>query len=134
MGFARLNVWVGDERDPCRISRRQQPAKVVVTYCDGNIVQWCNRDFVFDAPCGHVDIRIPPGCYTVFATLPPEPGFPGIRTHHSLVTVGCEDVACVRLYTPSLLHLVHELDAANQAITELHGAPVEKVEQLRTAL
>jgi hypothetical protein len=33
-----------------------------------------------------------------------------------------------------MYHILHGLDAANQAVTELHGVPAEKMEQLRSAI
>ena len=109
MGYARLNVWIGDDRtDPCRITSRRQ-AKVFVTYCDHKIVVWCDREQVYEAQCGHVDIWLPPGCYIVFAELPAEEGYPYNRTYPSLVTVDCDNTACVRLYPSTLRELTHNL-------------------------
>lgn len=43
MGFARLNVWVHDIQNPCRISDRTW--RINVTDCENRIVTYCGRRY-----------------------------------------------------------------------------------------
>lgn len=105
MGLAKLNVWVSDTDDPCSVSNRIW--FVTIYGCDGRVLRWCRRRyFVIPAPCGHVEVELPPGCYRVSAVwgFRPIPG--GLWGNHftdsAIVQVRCGETACVRLFNPSL--------------------------------
>ena len=106
MGLATLNVWIHDNQDPCRIS--DQVWWVAVTYCNGNPVEWCGHTYSFEeAKCGHVELRLPPGCYIVSGfqfVLLKTPGIPLLLFHfteHAIAIVNCDELGCVHLYNPT---------------------------------
>lgn len=100
MGLATLNVWIHDKTDPCKIDDGVFWF-VSVTYCNGQPVKWCGHTYSGElAKCGHVELQLPPGCYVVRALQ----FFPKIffnLTDHAIVVVGCDEKACVHLYTPT---------------------------------
>ena len=111
MSTATLNVWITEIGDPCHIIKPHGDEEwfVHVTDCDGNVVEWCGRKYRdIPAKCGHVEIELPPGCYSVLAShtkgggwFPP---FGNRLTHVSIVRVNCGDHACVTLFSPSIWH------------------------------
>jgi len=105
MSTARLNVWITRIGDPCHIDDKHQWFVHVVD-CEGRPVTWCDRSYRdVPAKCGHVEIEIPPGCYTVFASLNPKgkgiPPFGNQLTHVQIVRANCGDHVCVTLFSPS---------------------------------
>jgi hypothetical protein len=61
----------------------------------------------FETECGHADISVPPGCYTVCATWSPGTSSEHLGnhlTHVQIVRVNCGDHACVTLFPPTLHH------------------------------
>ena len=143
MGFAKLNVWVSDP-DPCSISMIDW--LINVTVCSGRPVKWCEpgppgtvnftHGSPFPAPCGHADIKLPPGCYVVsaFHVLHFGQFIFLVFTDSCIVTVGCDDSACVHLLRRS--DRQHLSSAANVAarLAEDQAIPREKAEHLREAL
>lgn len=109
MSTARLNIWITETGDPCRISPAKH--KVYVLHCNGDILEWCKDGKPFkyaDIPtdCGHLELEIPPGCYVVGAVMSG-----GVRstkwlgnhlTHIAVVRANCGDDICVTLFEPSL--------------------------------
>ena len=71
MSTAKLNVWVTRTADACHIDDRRQWF-VHITDCHGNVLVWCDKKYSFlPTKCGHLEVEIPPGCYTVFASWTP---------------------------------------------------------------
>ena len=106
MGLAKLNVLVSGIDDPCGVDSRTW--YITIYDCDGNVLEWYNKRYVvLKAPCGHLEVEVPPGCYYIKAVW----GFvvvtPGLvyRVNHftdaAIVTVCCEQTACVKLFNPS---------------------------------
>ncbi|MDJ0841353.1 MAG: hypothetical protein QNK37_32885 [Acidobacteriota bacterium] len=106
MGLSTLNVYVSKMDDPCGISDRTW--YVTVYDCSGKVFQWCNRKYVLiPARCGHVQIKLPPGCYYLKAVW----GFTVIRpgsayrvnhfTDAGIVTLCCDSHQCIKLFNPS---------------------------------
>lgn len=106
MSTANLNVWITGFSDPCHINDKD-PWFVHITDCEGKVLEWCGRKFSFiPAKCGHLEIDIPPGCYTVFAGHSPQgqgvPPFGNRLTHVQVVRANCGDHVCVTLFSPTL--------------------------------
>ncbi len=141
MGLARLNIFVSGLDDPCRVSNRTW--YVTIYNCDGSVLEWCNRRYVvLRAPCGHVQVRVPPGCYYIKAVWSYTVVEPNriYRANHftdaAIVTACCEQVSCVKLFNPrahrcgliyvqALQDLVRQKaidpDQAKRAIEAVHG-------------
>ena len=108
MSTATLNVWITNFGDACHIVDRENWF-VHITDCNGKVLKWCNRKYSFiRTKCGHVEIEIPPGCYSVFAGhsgrgegVPP---FGNRLTHVQVVRANCGDHICVTLFSPSMWH------------------------------
>lgn len=108
MSTARLNVWVTQVGKPCRIDS-ERTWFVHILHCNGEILEWCDRRFVnLQTKCGHLDVEVPPGCYTVVATWSPSHDPNTVPTslgnhisHLSVVRVDCGDHACVTLFPPT---------------------------------
>lgn len=109
MSTAKLNVWITGIADACHIEDKDTWF-VHITDCTGNPLVWCNKTYTFlAAKCGHLEIDIPPGCYTVFAghTARKDVGKPyqpfGNRlTHVQVVRANCGDHVCVTLFSPGM--------------------------------
>jgi hypothetical protein len=109
MSTAKLNVWVTEIGDPCHIINPPNGEQwyVHIVDCEGKVLTWCGRKYR-DIPtkCGHVEIEIPPGCYTVFAshskTGQGVPPFGNRLTHVQIVRANCGDHVCVTLFSPSI--------------------------------
>ena len=108
MSTAKLNVWITRTADACHIDDKTQ-WYVHITDCHGNVLVWCGKKYSFlPAKCGHLEIEIPPGCYTVFASWtaagnvhPPYQPFGNHLTHVQVVRANCGDHVCVTLFQPS---------------------------------
>ena len=105
MGFSRLNIFVSGLDDPCRVSNRTW--YVTIYNCDGSVLEWCNQRYaVLKAPCGHIQVRVPPGCYYIKAVWSYTVVTPGLvyRANHftdaAIVTACCEQTSCVKLFNP----------------------------------
>ena len=124
MSAARLNVWVTAVGDPCRIDNQHQWF-VHVLHCNGDVLEWCDRRYVnIPTRCGHADIPLPPGCYTVCATWSPAPPTAGPPTslgnhisHLTVVRADCGEHVCVTLFPPTFHWCgIWWLIAARQAV------------------
>ena len=148
MGLAKMNVWIHDENDPCRISENRW--WVVVTDCQNRMVKWCQEEYLGKlATCGHAMFTIPPGCYVVWAAkglgVHEEYVKGNYITHFAFVSVRCEETACVHLYAPpyklcwdAFRFATEILDEqglidpeAAQALTQAMDAVIERVPTTR---
>ena len=107
MTTARLNVWINAIADACHIVDKDT-WYVHITDCTGKPLVWCNETYTFrEAKCGHLEIDIPPGCYTVFAghtarkDVQVQP-FGNRLTHVQVVRANCGDHVCVTLFSPGM--------------------------------
>lgn len=107
MGMARVNVWVSEMDDPCGVSQRTW----YVTFydCHGRVLQHCGtRYLLMPAPCGHLDVEVPPGCYLVKAVWGYSVVVPGqvYRVNHftdaGIVEACCDEHTCIKLFNPSV--------------------------------
>ena len=118
MGTARINIWITGEGDPCGVSTKPadpgdpQQWGVALWECNGSLLHWDCAEEVpggdyFNLPtrCGHLELEVPPGRYVIRAAdsqWMTKSGVAGNHwTDHGVVTVGCDDTACVTLYAPS---------------------------------
>jgi hypothetical protein len=140
MGLATLNVWIHDKQDPCKINDGFW--YVTVTYCNGEIVEWCGETYRgLDAKCGHAEFTLPPGCYTVWGYqvfLIPNPGkfpiyIPTFFTERAIVIVNCDEVGCVHLYTPTIWLWFVGASRAARYLAESGQLPADKVERFVAA-
>ncbi|UCG26031.1 MAG: hypothetical protein JSW55_08625 [Chloroflexota bacterium] len=145
MGMAKLNIFVSGIDDPCGLDERTW--YVNIYECCGNVLRWCNRVYaVIPAPCGHLEIEVPPGCYYINAVW----GFtvvgPGVYqanhfTHSAIVTASCEETACVKLFNPSAhrcgriyVQALRDLVAQDAIAPELAGQVEEAVAAINQQL
>lgn len=134
MGLATLNVWIHDEQDTCKISDRVW--FVTVTYCNGEVVEWCGHTFFAEpAKCGHAEFQLPPGCYVVrgfrWITFKPFPLF--FFTEHAVVIVGCEESACVHLFTPTHRQSIGVPGRDVRFVAETQKLPADKIDKFEAA-
>ncbi len=123
MGAGRLNIWVSDVADACGTfsgGTAEGGGGVTILDCRG-VLQWpCGRyqtpqgewvpvprGYYRNLPfeCGHIEVELPPGCYWAIAGwVTPGRGFTHLNytTHVGIAQVGCDDVACVKLFNPSV--------------------------------
>jgi hypothetical protein len=106
MGMARLNVWVTEIGNPCRMDQETE-IYVHVLHCDGKVLEWCGeRKWNLKAECGHVEVEVPPGCYMVCSTQglgSERPDWLGNNLSHvAVVRANCDDHVCVTLFQPTL--------------------------------
>ena len=106
MGMAKLNIFVSGMDDPCGFDNRTW--YVTIYDCDGNVLEWCGRRYVvMRAPCGHLEVEVPPGCYYIKAVWSFVIVLPGLvyRVNHftdaAIVGACCEQTTCVKLFNPS---------------------------------
>ena len=138
MSFASLNVWIHDIEDPCRISDKTW--FVQVTDCSTNrIVRWCDRVYArIPARCGHVEIRLPPGCYTVTAALSvairPPFVYANYNTHVGFANVDCREHACVHLYSPTYRYCLKFTLLATQMLAKFQAVPQDQADELTRAI
>lgn len=137
MGLGTLNVWIHDKVDHCKIS--DETWFVSVTLCNGAVVEWCGKTYGFiEAKCGHTEIELPPGCYVVFASqflLLPGSQLPLIiSTDFSIVMVGCDEIACVHLYSPTPRQQMSSIPGLARSLVEKQGVPSELAERLAEAV
>jgi len=133
MGFARLNVWVHDIQDPCRIS--DATWRVNVTDCQNRVLSYCGRQYAnIPARCGHVEFTLPPGCYIVWAALSvailPPFLYANYITHFAFAHVDCDEDGCVHLYAPSYKKCWRAFLLATRLIAEQKGFPADLVKQI----
>lgn len=129
MSTSKLNIWVSELDDPCRISSRTW--YVTIYNCDGKPLEWCGRRYVvIPAKCGHLEIEVPPGCYRINAVW----GFRflgGIYyvnhfTDSTVVQACCGEETCLTLFAPTahrcgviLLRALMDLQKQNAIKPEL---------------
>lgn len=136
MGLATLNVWIHDNQDTCKIS--DNTWSVVVTYCNGQVVEWCGHTFVEPAKCGHAEFRLPPGCYivrgfqVVLTNLKPF-RFLFFFTERTIAVVGCDDTACVHLFAPTDRQRLGWPWGDPQLLAENRKLPADKVQKFVAA-
>src|SRR5262245_30720275 len=140
MGLGKLNVFVSQLDHGCLIDSRTW--YITLYDCEGRVFTWCNKRYVaMPAPCGHLELLVPPGCYTVLATwsFAVTPGGTIVGNHftdHAVAHVCCDCTTCVTLFTPSAHRCGILFDVALQAM-EHHpeGAPPpEAVKAAREAI
>jgi hypothetical protein len=129
MGMGAIQVWITGEGDPCGVSQRPpdpgDPAQWVVAVweCTGKLLNWCGREyFNIRTECGHVEIEVPPGRYVIRAADAQWLGPDGVHgnhwTDHGVVTVGCDEKACVTLFAPSAHHCGEGFGRALETLVE----------------
>jgi hypothetical protein len=105
MGLGKVNVFISELDHGCKVDSRTW--YVTIYDCDGRVFEWCGRRYaVLPAPCGHLEVALPPGCYTLvavwsFATTPGGVIYGNHFTDHGVVHVCCDQTACVTLFTPA---------------------------------
>lgn len=140
MSTVKLNIWVSELDEPCRISNRMW--YVTIYTCDGKPLEWCGKKYVvMPAKCGHLEVDVPPGCYTINAVW----GFRFLGgvyyvnhfTDHAIVQACCGQEICVTLYTPTahrcgviFLRALHDLQKQNVIKPDL----VKRAEEVITEI
>jgi hypothetical protein len=135
MGLATLQIWFTSEGAPCTISERDEhdnlPWEVAVMHCDGRALKWCGRRYVgIPAPCGHVELKVPPGCYVIRGgenlRVDTHDGVLGNHmTDHAVVTACCDESTCVTLFAPSAHNCVFGVTAALTGLVAADKLPAE---------
>jgi len=107
MGLATLSIFVSATDDPCGLDSRTW--YITIYNCDGSVLDWCGKRYVvLKAPCGHLQVDVPPGCYYIKAVWGFTTITPGLvyRVNHftdaAIVTICCESTVCVKLFNPSV--------------------------------
>lgn len=127
MGLVKLQIFFHSEYEPCKISDHDThdslPWEVAIMTCDGKALEWCKRRYVgIKAPCGFVEVEVPPGCYIVRGGENMRVGTHGgvlgnHMTDHAIVIACCDADTCVHLFAPTLHNCVFGVVAAlNEAI------------------
>ncbi len=139
MALGRLNVFVSELDHGCKVDSRTW--YVTIYDCDGRVLDWCGRRYVaIPARCGHLEIELPPGCYTLLATWSFAVGPGGIIygnhfTDHAVAHVCCGEETCVTLFTPSAHRCGLLFDIALRVMEARgEGAPAEVVGRAREAI
>ncbi|MBI3970171.1 MAG: hypothetical protein HY332_02680 [Chloroflexi bacterium] len=140
MGLGKLNVFVSQLDDGCKIDSRTW--FVTIYDCDGRVLEWCGRRYaVIPARCGHLEVEVPPGCYTLlavwsFGTTPAGTIFGNHFTDHAVAQVCCDQTTCVTLYTPSAHRCGILFDVALRVLEQRRegGPPPEVVQRAREGI
>ena len=108
MGFGKLNVWLTETDNPCKIN--DKTFYVSVFTCDGEILKWAGKEYkLLEALNGHLEVDLPPGCYYLrAASIHCENAY----SDTAVVRVSCGETACVTLMLPSLKRCLETLIAA----------------------
>ena len=136
MGMARLNIWITDLGHPCKMAQRDWV--VAIAGCDGKVLEWCGKTYdSVPAPCGHVDLEVPPGCYVIRAsahTWWSEGLLIGNwATDRAVVQACCDEHHCVTLYAPSVMACwVPLFEIVLQVMADKGKVPREALQALRT--
>jgi hypothetical protein len=135
MGLATLQIWFTAEGSPCTISERDEhdnlPWQVAIMHCDGRVLNWCGRRYVgIPAPCGHVEVKVPPGCYVIRGGesmgVNAHGGVTGNHmTDHAVVTACCDENTCVTLFAPSAHNCIFGVVAAIQGAVAFNKLAAE---------
>lgn len=145
MSTAKLNVWITEKGNPCRIDNNPQKRRdlkepiqlfVYVLHCNGQILEWCGTKYVgLQAKCGHLSLEIPVGCYLVGAVestgrdAAPGKALPHLGnhlTHIAIVRANCGDEVCVTLFNPTFHHCAHWLGTAIKNHLAVGGAGLQQ--------
>jgi hypothetical protein len=139
MGFVTVDVWIVSEKDPCKISEFDDHDnaqwQVAIMNCDGTPLLVCGKPQVgIPAPCGHAEVKVPPGCYIIRGGegMRVDPNNPrrvlgNHMTDHAIVTACCGKEICVKLFAPSAHNCVFgvkwviETGLANNFVTAETG-------------
>lgn len=140
MGLGKLEIFISELDDGCKIDDRTW--FVTIYDCDGRVFEWCDRRYVvIPARCGHLEIELPPGSYTLvavwsFGTTPGGVIFGNHFTDHGVAHICCEQTTCVTLFTPSAHRCGILFDVALRAMEERPegGPPLEVVGRAREAV
>lgn len=139
MSLGKLNVFITELDNGCKVDSRTW--FVTIYDCDGRVLEWCGRRFaVIPAPHGHLEIDVPPGCYTLlavwsFGVTPAGVIFGNHFTDHGVVQVCCGEETCVTLFTPSAHRCGILFDVALQQFQKREGGPpAEVVARAREAI
>lgn len=137
MGFAKVNVWIHDIENPCRIS--DQNWFVNVTDCSNHVVEYCGKRYAgIPARCGHTEFRLPPGCYHVWAAVSvavrPPFLYANHITHFGVIVVDCEETACVHLYAPTYHWCWRAVLFSTRLLAAQEAIPQEAANKLVEAL
>lgn len=104
MGISKLNIWITDLGNPCKMAARDWV--VAVFNCDGKVLEWCGKRYdSVPVKCGHVELELPPGCYVIRASSHTwwTNGvlYGNWATDRAVVQACCGQEHCVTLYAPS---------------------------------
>lgn len=95
--MAVLDVWVARTGMACRVDDLDWTVHVHDAHDEP--YSWAGNSFAaLSAPNGHWAGTLPPGTYVVRATRKAKEKGQPTRADAAIVTIGCEGVACVRLY------------------------------------
>jgi hypothetical protein len=134
MSTAKLNIWITERGDPCRITNRT--LFVHVLHCNGKVLEWCDRKYLhIPAKCGHLELEIPVGCYIVGAVENPD-GIPPLGnhlTHIAIVRADCGRDYCVTLFDPTFHQCAHWFQVALNNHVQAQAVPRQATEAARNA-
>jgi hypothetical protein len=130
LGLAKLNVWLTETDNPCKVNDRT--FYVSIFTCDGELLKWAGHEFkLLEAKNGHLEVDVPPGCYYIrAASIHCENAY----SDSAIVRVNCGDVACVTLLLPSLRRCIEALNVALRLPRTLELIPPELVRPLQDHL
>lgn len=137
MSLAKLNIWVSELDDPCKISNRTW--YINIFNCDGTVLKWCDFEYaVIPARCGHRTIYVPPGCYRINAVWSFRIGDGVYYVNHftdsAIVQACCDNHQCVTLFNPSAHRCGVIFLAAVRDIAQQDALPGEVVENAQGAI
>ena len=151
MSTAKLNLWVSNQDDPCRMTqRRDTKTGQIWNYyfnifnCDGGILEWCGRRYMnLQGTCGHLEVEVPPGCYRINACATAvslvDPKNPTVYhgnwfTDSAIVQAYCGQETCVILFDPSLYRCEYILTYATRAAAERNVIPMDLATRVQQVL
>lgn len=134
MSTAKLNIWITERGDPCRITNNT--LFVHVLHCSGKVLEWCGRKYLhIPARCGHLELEIPVGCYVVGAVENPS-GIPPLGnhlTHIAIVRADCGKDYCVTLFDPTFHQCAQWFGTALNDHITTQALPKNAADAARTA-
>ena len=130
MGLAKLNVWLTETDNPCKVNDRT--FYVSIFTCDGELLKWCGNEYkLLEAKNGHLEVDIPPGCYYIrAASIHCENAY----SDSAIVRVNCGDIVCVTLMLPSLRRCIEALNIALRRPGVVELIPREMLRPLQDSL
>jgi len=105
-GMGKLSIYVSAMDDPCKLETTRT-WYITIYNCDGSVLDWCGKRYVvLPAKCGHLEVKVPPGCYYIKGVWSFWAIGPGIyRVNHytdaAIVQASCGKTKCVKLFNPS---------------------------------